>query len=341
MGYATQALKAAPPSRTSLRKGFVGDPLYSQCEMNWKGNGRNASRSTGQVSRIVFAAPGTIAAGAQVYLNFKLANCTEVILDLHNCGTTALPLAQLLADKINGTGAPGSFTINSSGLVGFSAVATAATFTVDITGPVGEPFTIESSDFGTTKKGIANPANPTVTTPTVSTCPGKIGYGLAVVTNLALHSTTYQTRGGSIADELDKIISTPKNHPTEEFVGFSLRSPVNEFPLETGSCKPKDCSEGYDCGECAHWMETFKHRNEILVQIEAIPAGTTVPPTLLGLPIFYRHTAGGGNTTLGKPSVLGNADATRTLAKNAVDGHEWRITGIADESRREYYIGVR
>jgi hypothetical protein len=333
---------ANKPRKTDRNIGMV---RFATDEADYEGQGFNAGLSVGQVSRVTFAAPGTLVAGARVYLSFKEnRDCEPIDLELHNCETTAKPLAQLVADKINGTIAGSAATYQAIGLNGYSAtVPTTPANTVEITGVAGVKFAINPGQFGLTIGTIANPPVPTITLVSSSASAAPIKYGSAVVTNPRLADAAYPKRPNSrLAQKPSSIIYAPTDSPTERIAGIVIARQVTEMPYLGGDCgEDVACDEGsVDCHDCAHYLKLCCHDQQIKVRLEALPAGSTVPVSLIDTPLLYRVATNAANPSTGSLSIKvdATADPTRKMLKN--DSFQAVIAEVVDAAQLIVWVQV-
>jgi hypothetical protein len=343
-----------PAQLTIPTCGKVGSLRYTKgCEES-ESQGFNLATSSGQITTITFPAPGTLPVGGKVYLTLKRADCSELALELHSCtGTTPASLADLLVERINGTAAG----VSQSDMAGYSASKTSPTVVV-ITGPPGKKFTLIPSEFGITRNVALNPATPTVFTavvhpaaPTIAvttaaTATAKIPFGVAVGIDPVATEIAYagkQTPG--ISQAYNKIVTLPKP-PTStwKFKGISILDDNRELPMPTSGCcdVEKDCSEGYDCGKCVHYLNSCCHSQEIAVKLEPFPANAVIPAGGWGqAPLYYRHTAKPGYTQLGALSIFPNpADTTVAACVDLNTGREWVVTSVGSNAEMTVYAGI-
>lgn len=342
------AARKAP--RTSLKAARNGETKFATCNHDWMGTGYNSALKSGQTTRITFAAPGTIAPGAQVWLTVSLPDCSTVMIDLHNCndaGGSTQVLADLLLAKINGVAPVGAIAYSQISLPGFTAVKpTTPANSVDITGTAGCKFSIVATGFGVTINGILNPPVPTISTTVSAIAAGKIPYGVAVVANPVANDIAWASvRNESIAKEVSSILSLPTGNTNEEFRGITIRDNNETIPFSGSGdcCDPKDCSEGWDCHSCLHYVNTCCHTQQIAVQLEPFPAGAVIPPGgWVNTPVFYRITAKTGYPQLGALSIFPTVgDLTVVAARNAATSQEFVIKEVIDPATNQVFIGLR
>jgi hypothetical protein len=339
--------------RTARLKAYNGQALKIDPTKGIQGfrSARNAGFSTAQVSQVVFAAPGTLPVGAEVFVTITEADCTAKQLRLHSCDTTAAtPLTTLLIEAINGVEAPPlvagnpSTIIPTSAMHGYSAELDAAANTVNITGKAGVAFTISYGAFGYTVNGIANPATPTTVLVTSASCAAPIHVGCAIVNNVALAATShpeFSSAGSSIDAEYDSLASLPTGAATERFLGWVLREEQGEIKIQE-CCETLDCADDIPCYGCLHYVETRVGVSDVALHLEQFPAGTTVPASIVGLPIHYRRAAEPGYTKIGAPalSLAAVANANLEVAKNKSTDAQWIVLEILDAATYLVRAGV-
>ncbi len=322
---------------------LVGDTRFASEEDEWVGRGLNASRGSSQVTRLTFAAPGTLPVGAKVYIT--ISRRVEGILyptqiELANNGTSAINLAQTLADRISGT-TTSTDPLPRPELIGYSAAIVAASpvVAVDITSPVGESFEIETGNFGVTVNAIAHPAAPAIVTTTAAGSAVAIPFGRAIVTNLALNAANYPSQsGGVIATEYDKLVGLPTNSTTERFAGWASRPGATYITPPYGS---RDL-EAYQPNEPVRYVRSEPlHPQQVLLKLEQLPSGTTVPASLVGQPLYYRKLVNGVYQNIGAPSILGTGDNTRAAAMDDVTNRPWIVLEVADAASNLVWAGLK
>jgi hypothetical protein len=345
MTAATDLFAQRRAPRLTTPPGQVGDTKFAICNHDWQGTGYNSGADTGQVSRVVFT--DTLPPGGQVWLTIKNSDCSEIRLDLHNCnpaGGANVALGQALVNRINGVTTPGAILVAAVDTIGFSATLIDAT-TVEITGQPGNRFTLTPTGFGTTVGTVTNPAPPTITTTVTAMRAGKIPFGVAIVANPVVADLAYgDVRNSAIASNTNEILYLPTGSTTEEFRGITIRDHNATIPfIGSGNCcTDKDCSEGWDCHSCLHFMNLCCHTQQILIGLEPFAAGTTIPVGgWVNAPIYYRVAANAGYTQLGAFSIFPTAgDTSVVAAQDPATGRRLVIKEVIDASRQLVYVGL-
>jgi len=326
-------------SRIPNKVGYVGDLKYAPRDGNahFIGNGWNTAKPTSQTSRVTFAAPGTIDPGKKVYLQLVKPNGQEVLITLRNDAAVAAPADQILINAVNGSG--GLTAPTNYELTGYKAVSVTAGSVVDITGTPGTKFALYANGFG----AVGVPPSATIATTVSAVCAGGIKFGYAVVNNPVLYSGAAGVEGAKsiISPEWDRIVSYPSNAPGETFVGIAIRSINDVQPAGTdGCCDDTQLTGYYHCNDCVHYINNTDHNNQILVQLEPIPAGTVQAATPINQSVYYRNVVGtgAGQTELGSLSLYNVAGTA--LARDTGSNQYWVVKETVDVARRLYYIGL-
>ena len=318
---------------------------YAMCDdKSYQFDGRNSSRGSGQVTSIAFPAPATIVKSARVYITITEPGCVEKVIELHHCETAAQSLPTLLKNAINGNS---TLLLPGNGeFVGYSA-ADGAVGVVNITGPRGMKFTVSLNGFGILSDGIQLPPMPTTALVTSAKCTAKIPYGYVVLLDPKAYQAAYA--GGKKPNHLEsdyhKIVGLPSGSTTEHTPMVVIRSMavINNYELG-GCCDDVVCEvEGVDCGECLHAFKIAEHQQEIWVPIESFPAGTDIAQSLINKQVYYRATAVGANTSIGRPVVLPAAAEVTSGAVVPLNtlSYEAVVTDDSQVRRGKVRIGVR
>jgi hypothetical protein len=345
----TDLFSKREPAQLDMPNTRVGTLRYALGCDDYEAEGFNSAPSTGQVTRITFPLPGTLAPGGRVYLALNQPDCSTINLELHNCETTAVNLVDLLLTRINGDLIPsiaGTVSFNASDMSGYTAVAPATPVrTVDITGSPGKKFSIVATGFGLTIDGVATPAAPTITTITTAIAAGKVGYGLAIGIDPVAAGLAYPKKVPGLAQRPNKIISLPNPSPTWRFKGITIRNTEDTLPFLGDSCceVERDCFEGYDCCDCVHYVHACCHPQEVLVQLEPFLPTSVIP---IGgweqAPVYYRKVANGNYTQRGALSIFPSPTDTSVAAAIDLDTNRpFVVTNVVSVQLNRVYIGLK
>jgi hypothetical protein len=313
---------------TNYPKGCVGQKRFVECCKDSVKTGWHNNIGSVQITKVTFPDP-KLKPGSEVYFNISSIGCSCTTITVKNCDKTDMDLTKMAASI-------------GSQLIGFESIVNPQDpKSIIISGKPNEKFTIEATGFNSLSKGVETPAAPIISTVQDAGKMVKIGFGVAVVNNPVLHATNEaKSRPSIIASSSYDIVELPTHHPTEHFVGITIRNESGKMPQPYDCCNPEqDCGEYYDCHECIHYIGTCCTDQQVMVKLEKLDGIVNMPQTLVGLPIFYRHTPGDGYS-YGSLSILGGNDPKRSIAKHMHTDNQWVIKEVVSSAHNTVYIGV-